>query len=329
MLSLSYIIPTYNNLHLLKRCINSIERQLDPSDRVIIIDDGSKDHTYEYLIEHYGNVSNFTILQQQNSGSGVARNLGLEMCKTDYLWFVDSDDIVEENASSIIKSTLVKDRDDVVFFNHYVQDTKTKKPMKLALNPEDFREIFLTAHFPWNKVIKTELFTGVEFPKKHIRYQDHATIPKVLAKAKTIGYINECLYTYDISHDGNISKKLNKNNDLYTACDYLVEHYRQGQFQREEIEIMLIKTFIFNKLYRQSKSLKEIHADFKRIRAYLNTNLPDWKRSNCLTSAFAKEYKHLINNLSFKIGVANLFKRSTFATSSFIWFYLRVKELVK
>jgi glycosyltransferase involved in cell wall biosynthesis len=86
----SVIIPTYNRLNLLKQAIRSVLAQTQTSYELIIVDDGSTDGTYDYLMSLGGHVR---VLHQKNKGPGAARNLGAQCAAGNYLAFLDSDDI--------------------------------------------------------------------------------------------------------------------------------------------------------------------------------------------------------------------------------------------
>lgn len=86
----SIIIPTYNRLDLLKEALDSVWRQTFTDYEVIVVDDGSSDGTWEYLLSLGGKVA---ALRQENAGPGMARNLGAKHAKGEYLAFLDSDDL--------------------------------------------------------------------------------------------------------------------------------------------------------------------------------------------------------------------------------------------
>jgi glycosyltransferase involved in cell wall biosynthesis len=86
----SVIIPTFNRAALLPEALDSIFRQEWPAIQVIVVDDGSTDHTGE-LIASYG--SKVEYAWQPNQGAGAARNRGLEMVRGSVIAFLDSDDL--------------------------------------------------------------------------------------------------------------------------------------------------------------------------------------------------------------------------------------------
>lgn len=86
----SVIIPTYNRAHLLPGTLESVWRQTFTDYEVIVVDDGSTDGTLEYLSLFDGRVR---VVSQENEGPGPARNLGARHARSEYLAFLDSDDL--------------------------------------------------------------------------------------------------------------------------------------------------------------------------------------------------------------------------------------------
>lgn len=329
LVSLSIIIPTYNNLNLLIRCVQSIEKQLDMHDEVIIIDDGSQDGTLDYLLNEYKHKGNFLIKSQTNAGSGIARNNGIIASEKEYIWFIDSDDYIEETSIKKVKDTLGKGNYDLLYFDYKMKTKKGLEEHQLSLNSLTSNELLITQHYPWNKIIKRELMNDIFFPNRKIRFQDHATIPVVVAKANKIGYLAESLYIYDFSHLSNVSKNYRKINDMYIACDYLIEYFKKGIFSSEEIETILIKSLIFYKMFDQpSSKWREIIKDLKIIRGYLDLNVPNWKNSKYITFRYSEKYVHLISNIYLKIFIANIFKKSTLLSSFIIFFMMKIKKFL-
>lgn len=87
----SIILPTYNREKVIGRAIQSILRQTYENYEIIIVDDGSTDHTQE-IIEQMKDDRIRYIRLEQNQGVGHARNIGIQEAKYDYIAFCDSDD---------------------------------------------------------------------------------------------------------------------------------------------------------------------------------------------------------------------------------------------
>lgn len=115
-LKLSIIIPVYNVEKYVETCVESIYRQnLDVDDfEVILINDGSTDHSLEIiqgLAEKHHNIS---IISQDNQGPSEARNKGIRMAKGEYIHFMDSDDIVLDGTLRTMLNTALKYQLDIL-----------------------------------------------------------------------------------------------------------------------------------------------------------------------------------------------------------------------
>ena len=90
-IDLSVIIPVYNAVPLLERCLNSIFIQTTQySYEVILVDDGSTDNSVEVIKARPER--NIVLHQQSNAGPAAARNKGMELAKGKYVAFIDADD---------------------------------------------------------------------------------------------------------------------------------------------------------------------------------------------------------------------------------------------
>lgn len=93
---LSIIIPMYNSEKYIANCLNSILNSDLPKGEyeVVIINDGATDNGLQIVQEYVSKYDNFTYLTQENQGQSVARNNGIENCHGEYIWFIDSDDMI-------------------------------------------------------------------------------------------------------------------------------------------------------------------------------------------------------------------------------------------
>ena len=88
----SIILPTYNRAHMVGNAIESVLAQSYTEFELLIIDDGSTDHT-EQVVASYNDKRISYYRMQENGGQSKARNCGIQMAKYDYLAFEDSDDL--------------------------------------------------------------------------------------------------------------------------------------------------------------------------------------------------------------------------------------------
>ncbi|WP_405358004.1 glycosyltransferase [Ruminococcus sp.] len=97
--TIAVIIPVYNVEPYLERCVDSVLAQSVLPEEIILVDDGSKDGSgtlcdalYQKDPEH------IRVIHQENGGLSAARNSGIEICRSDYIMLLDSDDTIKEHA---------------------------------------------------------------------------------------------------------------------------------------------------------------------------------------------------------------------------------------
>ena len=94
--TISIIIPAYNVEDFVSETLNSVKNQTSFPDEVIIINDGSTDNSYN-IIKNFADLKGWKIFKTKNQGLGPTRNYGISLAKSDYLYFLDSDDIIEND----------------------------------------------------------------------------------------------------------------------------------------------------------------------------------------------------------------------------------------
>lgn len=93
----SVVIPVYNVEDFIAECIESIIRQSYKTLQIVLVDDGSTDHSAEVCKRYMENDSRIELFQIQNSGVSTARNIGISLARGDYIFFVDSDDMIVDD----------------------------------------------------------------------------------------------------------------------------------------------------------------------------------------------------------------------------------------
>lgn len=88
-MQISVIIPTYNRVDTINRALDSVLSQTSAADEIIVVDDGSIDHTAEKIQQQYPQVK---LIQQPNKGVSAARNSGINAAQHEWIALLDSDD---------------------------------------------------------------------------------------------------------------------------------------------------------------------------------------------------------------------------------------------
>lgn len=192
----SVIIPVYNCEETIDECIQSISRQTYENWEIIIIDDGSTDNTYKKVNAWAKSDLRIKVIQQENQGSGPARNRGMKEAVGEYIAFLDGDDFWQNNYA--LKQIMVEIREnfyDVIgtFYCSYREGKFIKVPRHrdyFALGEEsgkwiDFKEeqdCYGFCSYLYRRNFLAE--NNIVFPP-YRRFQDPPFLAKVLERVKT------------------------------------------------------------------------------------------------------------------------------------------------
>lgn len=110
----SVIIPVYNCQKYILRCLESVSRQSYSKMQIIVVDDGSVDDSYEIIRSFTNDRPEFIVLHKNNGGVSSARNLALKYVSGEYIYFLDADDCLEDNAIEVLVAAMRSDEADWV-----------------------------------------------------------------------------------------------------------------------------------------------------------------------------------------------------------------------
>ena len=94
---ISIVVPVYKSERTLHRCVDSLLRQTYGDIEVLLVVDGSPDHSAEICEEYAAKGCPVRVLYRHNEGVSQARNRGVQAAGGEYICFVDSDDFIEAN----------------------------------------------------------------------------------------------------------------------------------------------------------------------------------------------------------------------------------------
>lgn len=118
---LSFIIPCYNVAKYLPKCIESLKGQ-DVSGHgieFIMVNDGSPDNCLKIIEDFASKDSRFVVIDQKNQGVSAARNAGLRVAQGEYVFFLDGDDYLTDDASQILYDVISNTDSDIIVTNAY------------------------------------------------------------------------------------------------------------------------------------------------------------------------------------------------------------------
>jgi len=204
---LSILVPVYQVQAYLQACADTILEQVDEGVEVIFVDDASPDDCATILASlkaaHPNQVR--VLKHEKNLGLSAARNTLLNAAQGKYIWFIDSDDLLEKNTLSRLKTILKQTSVDLVMcdFRRFEDNPKAaqrsryehiasfqgpknclSKDQNLLING-----LFKTGQFHvWSKVIRKACWpVSHTFPAGR-NFEDLAVIPKLLVHIKTYYY---------------------------------------------------------------------------------------------------------------------------------------------
>ncbi|MFD3653646.1 glycosyltransferase [Streptomyces sp. NPDC058620] len=208
---MAVVVPCYNVAKYLDDCLGSIAAQRGfAATQVILVDDGATDETPQILdrfAEYYANV---TVVHQQNGGLGNARNNGLDQVTAPYVTFLDSDDILGEDALSKMLQAAWRDESEVVVGDLVNFPDRPYGPWKQYFGKGDqvIRDLatvpdLIFSGSACNKLFSTGLLRrlGVRFGEG-VHFEDSwVTLPTML-RANAISIVDEPVYYYRGRPDG-------------------------------------------------------------------------------------------------------------------------------
>ncbi len=114
MLKVSVVVPVYNVMPYLERCVQSVVRQTYQNLEIILVDDGSTDGSGKLCDKIAGTDQRIRVIHQKNQGLSGARNTGIRQATGEYVVFLDSDD--EWLLSDGLEKLLSEDKTDIIAF---------------------------------------------------------------------------------------------------------------------------------------------------------------------------------------------------------------------
>lgn len=208
----SIIVPAYNVEQYLPECIASVLAQSCQDFELILVDDGSMDHT-DKICDQYQNNSSIKVIHQSNAGLSAARNTGVQHASGEYLIFLDGDDFLEPNALATIRDNLEPRLDllrfqaQEVFENgeviHYPESG-----FATMSGPAAFQKLAQYHYLEnaWLYAYRREFFLEHQFTYAPGRIaEDFGLTPLIIATAQTVKAIPDVCYNYRQRPDGIMS----------------------------------------------------------------------------------------------------------------------------
>lgn len=298
MPDISVIIPVYNAEKYLETCIESILHSSYTNFELILVDDGSKDHSGAICDRYALTDKRVKVYHKVNGGVGVARNIGLENATGEWIAFVDSDDWITSDYLENLMSHTENVVDLVVSFPEVFLKSdsyRIDRYLGCRINADNFGQMFASNDFqehtsPWGK-----LFRASVVKEHHIRFDEHMSFGEDTVFLYTfLLYVGNIIvsdkigYCYRGEIEGSLSKRINPIDveyvnyvKIHKTVDILIRSRHITNDEALAKLKQLVATYIWrtlNSLYHsgvgREKRMQTIHS--------LDMSVLACKRSTCL-----------------------------------------------
>ena len=238
----SLILPIYNVAPYLERCIGSILQQDFKDYEIILVDDGSSDESPQICDAYVEKYPNIRVIHKENGGLSSARNAGLEIAAGEYVWWIDSDDWIENEALSEVYRVICDNRPDIVKFNYNRVTSKQQPVLVMAeaglhAGTEKIAKLLHKALYStgayslsaWGHIYSRDFLNRLNIrfvSERKICSEDYLFNLSVLPHASAVYVLPALLYNYEL-RQGSLSTRYKKN---------LFEQY-------EELYRLLVETY--------------------------------------------------------------------------------------
>lgn len=201
---ISVIIPVYNVEQYLPQCVESILAQTYPRLEIILVDDGSTDGSgrlCDALAQRDGRIR---VIHKPNGGLSDARNAGTEACNGEFVFYLDSDDYLEQDAIMALVRIQSESQAEIVIGNYsytYADHEDIAQPDTGTIQKYTRKEaISLLMQgklqtFAWGKLIRADIAKRHPFPVGKL-FEDHFWTHLVFQDCETVVYSSKPMVHY-------------------------------------------------------------------------------------------------------------------------------------
>lgn len=205
----SVIIPTYNRAALLPRAVASVQAQSYPHWELIIVDDGSTDHTRTLAEAYARQDGRVRYVWQENKGRGGVRNTGIAQAQGQYLCFLDDDDYYLPHHLAVMYHTLqaADSPIDLVRTDGYMERGAHRQVLPAMPAHEAIRFVWLYGASTLFFAFKRTLFAQFQFDPSLVYSEDTSLIIRLLSTGVSLAHTAERTVV-QVEHGGRCSNTL-------------------------------------------------------------------------------------------------------------------------
>lgn len=282
----SVIIPLYNGEQYIIDCLESLRKQKYRNLEIIIVDDGSTDHSLDKINKYYVKYEKnliINIVRQKNQGQGASRNTGIDNVHGKYMMFVDQDDTL---ATGILKKMIVKAEKlnlDIIAAGYRRVSYDGKIKMKVILQNTEWSKFKIVA--PWSKLYRTEFVL-----KNKVRFlpvvlgEDVYFLMQLYSFEPKVDFLEEIGYNW-LDNAESVSnttyKRLGEETSLLPLYNMLERLKNKEKLKKGRMyEYFLIKTAVWNILYTmRENNYNAVLENSIQLWSWFNNHFTDYMRN--------------------------------------------------
>lgn len=309
--SLTFIIPVFNTAQYLPNLFTSILEQRDCTFQCIFINDGSTDNSLEVLQNFSQQQTDITVLTQKNTGASSARNLGIDFLskqqqKPDYVFFLDSDDILSPNFSKTISQALKNNKTTSLPDAIIIKDKKFSSETDIAPHKHRQNPFYLTQeetlafwlqieqfkrnnhHYGRRVLFRYKNVKSIYFDTQLPVYEDWIYLFEACRSIKNSLIVPEILYFYRMHNTSLVHQKKFQSEQMeYQKYQAIKKYYLNIIQEQKETKNTLYKEKFFIYI------LIELFSRYKHWRSKYITqeNILVIKKERLFISKIEKKYR--------------------------------------
>lgn len=292
------IVPVYNAKKYLAKCIRSIQKQTFTNWRLILVDDGSTDGSTEICDRFAAGDSRIFVVHQENKGLIGARMTGIDNASSEFITFVDADDLVEPEMLQKLLESQAQYSADIVYCGYktlsrrgWIKRSYCKEQGKVTLASGKEEAVCmasaLTSVTLWGKLYHRSVFMKAQDILETIPPiflgEDTMINAAVFGKANTVVRILDELYDYRVGggSTGSTEKTMHELAELYQwRKNYLLNANADNQYYKanlaQVLNIAIYYAHYSKKLHSREKICSELASVIDDIKVFC----PDYKHKD-------------------------------------------------
>lgn len=296
---LSIIIPVYNKVQYLNRCFDSLIISAFSDFEVIIVNDGSTDGSGEVCERYQSKDKRFKVFHQLNAGVSAARNKGIDEAKGQWIYFIDADDWIDEDAFEGIVSA-IHAHPGVDFIRTNCREINGD----LVLNPDLPVDIEI---FTWDKFLQSDFVPGYMhsmFIRREIIYNNNLRLSinldfmedaeflfRCVLNSENILVYNKAFYNYLVNEtSSSVNLNLKKVTDHLTSASmikkYSISYNNQAvtSYVKRQLNHQVYLYFAEIRLIKDKSSIRanEIRTDLLLFMRDTSLKLNELSKTNLI-----------------------------------------------